>query len=304
VKVKTMSLIKRTSQVILRSSLLLLILISCSSIYSDTWQDSFVSFSTIETVRPVWQLYADGIDYFHGKTTQPQSEFWTLRVDLGASEIRIVTRAGENNTAGNLSMRVSSFVRGNNLLAGINAVPFDIVSSTEGKPVKNMGLIVSDGKLLSGINMSYDAVVFYKDKTAAIRRQAEIRSDEIETIENAVGGFYQILTDGQPSPRTLNSGERHPRSAAGISSDGKFLYLLVVDGRRGDSIGATEKETALLLANLGSWSGINFDGGGSSALAMRFSDGNVKAVNVPVHGGIPGRERAVAGCLGITLRTN
>jgi exopolysaccharide biosynthesis protein len=284
--------------------LLLFILISCSSIYSDTWHDTFVSFTTIETVNPVWQPYADGIGYFHGKAVQPQSEFWALRVDLGASGTLIITRAGADNQNSNLSMHVSNFVRSNNFLAGINAVPFDVVSSTEGQPVKNMGLIVSSGKLLSGVNPYYDAVIFYKDKTAAIRRQAEISSDEIETIENAVGGFYQILTDGQPSLRTLNGGERHPRSAAGISTDGKFLYLLVVDGRRGDSVGATEKETAQLLANLGSWSGINFDGGGSTALAMRFSDGNVKAVNMPVHGGIPGRERAVAGCLGVTIRTN
>jgi hypothetical protein len=295
-----MLLIKRASQIVLRGFLLSLVLISCSSIYSDTWHDTFVSFSTIEKVRPVWQPYADGIGYFHGKAAQPQFEFWAIQIDLGASGIRIVTKAGEDNPDGNLSMRVSSFVRSNNLLAGINAVPFDVVSSTEGQPVKNMGLVVSDGKLLSGTNSYYDAVVFYKDGTAAICRQAEIKS--VETIENAVGGFYQILTDGQPSQRAVNSSERHPRSAAGISSNGKSLYLLVIDGRRGDSVGATEKETAQLLVNLGSWSGINFDGGGSSALAMRFPDGNVKMVNMPVHGGIPGKERAVAGCLGVALQ--
>jgi hypothetical protein len=299
-----MLMVKRTTQTILKGFLLSFILISCSSIYSDTWQDSYVSFSSIETIRPSWQPFADSIMYLHGKAIQPQLEFWAIRIDLGAPNTRIVTRTGAGNQSGNLSTRVSSFVRSNNLFAGINAVPFDIVSSTEGQPVKNMGLVVSAGKMLSGVNPYYDAVVFYKDGTAAICRQAEIRSDEIETIENAIGGFYQILTDGQPSQRTINSSERHPRSAAGISSDGKFLYLLVIDGRRTDSVGATEKETALLLVNLGSWSGLNFDGGGSSALAMRYPDGNVKAVNMPVHGGIPGRERAVAGCLGVTLRAN
>jgi exopolysaccharide biosynthesis protein len=303
VKVKGMPFIKRASQIVLRSFLLSLILISCSSIYSDTWQDSFVSFPAVETVIPSWQPFADGIKYFHGKAAQPQFEFWTLRIDLGASGTRIVTGAGAENQNGNLSMRVSSFVRNGSLLAGINAVPFDIVSSTEGQPVKNMGIVVSEGKLLSGVNPYYDAVIFYKDGTAAICRQAEIHS--VEAIENAVGGFYQILAEGQPSPRTNNNNERHPRSAAGISSDGKILYLLVIDGRRADSAGATEKETAQLLFNLGSWAGINFDGGGSSALAMRLPDGNVKPVNMPVHGGIPGRERAVAGCIGVTiLKTN
>jgi exopolysaccharide biosynthesis protein len=93
--------------------------------------------------------------------------------------------------------------------------------------------------------------------------------------------------------------ERHPRSAAGVSANGEYLYLLVVDGRRSGSIGSTEKETALLLRVLGSWDGINFDGGGSSALALRYPDGKVRVVNTPIHNMIPGTERAVAGCVGI-----
>ena len=298
-KVKKTPSIKKTSHNYLRGFLFLFVLISCSSIYSDTWRDTYVSFSTVKAVRHGWQSFADGIGYLHGKVSQPQLEFWALRVDLASPNIGIAARAGAVSQSGNLSTHVSSFVRDNNLTAGINALPFDIVSATEGQPVKNIGLVISQGKLLSGANSYYDAIVFYKDGTAAIRKQTEIGS--IETIETAVGGFYQILADGQPSQRTLNSGEKHPRSAAGVSANGKVLYLLVVDGRRADSVGATEKETAQLLANLGSWSGINFDGGGSSALALRYPGGNVKAVNMPIHGGIPGRERAVAGCLGVAV---
>jgi len=92
---------------------------------------------------------------------------------------------------------------------------------------------------------------------------------------------------------------RHPRSAAGISSDNKYLYLIVIDGRQIKSIGGTEAETALLLRALGASEAINFDGGGSSALVLRYPNGKVRVVNTPIHGQIPGRERAVAGCLGI-----
>jgi exopolysaccharide biosynthesis protein len=121
----------------------------------------------------------------------------------------------------------------------------------------------------------------------------------MKNIENAVSGFRLILKDGEPAERTLNLQPRHPRSAAGISANGRYLYLLVIDGRRLGSIGSTEKETALLLRFLGSWEGINFDGGGSSALVLRYPDGKVRAVNTPIHGGIHGLERAVAGCIGV-----
>ena len=299
-KVKKLLPSGKTSQLILRGFLFLLIFLFCVNIFSESWQDNSVSFTDIESVRPGWQPFAEGIGYLRGKISQPQIEFWALMVDLGSPETLIVVKDGMAGQNGSLSTKVSSFVRDNNLLAGINAVPFDIASSTEGQPIKNLGIIISEGELLSGANPYYDAIVFYENKTAQIRRQSEIESPD--GIENAIGGFYSILADGEPSRRTSNNTERHPRSAAGVSANGRYLFILVVDGRRSDSIGATEMETALLLKNLGSSSAINFDGGGSSTLALRYSDGSVRAANSPVHSGIPGRERAVAGCLGVTIR--
>lgn len=306
-----MSLTRKTSQLALRGFLflnLLLIFISCAS-GSPTGSSSLtpVSFFNIEEVQPQWESFADGIDYFHGKTAAPQLEFWALRINLNSPQTRIVVRGGaagssvtassENET---LSTKVSSFVRDNELLAGINAAPFDVISSREGQPINNIGLVISEGRLISPVSRSYDALVFYKDGRAAIVRQSAINSDNIGNIENAVGGFHQVLANAEPMQRTLmENPPRHPRSAAGVSANGRILYLLVIDGRRGDSKGATEREVALLLRALGCHDGINFDGGGSSALAMRYGDGRVRVVNTPIHNGIPNSERAVAGSIGV-----
>jgi len=269
---------------------ILLLNISCASAPSVT-TDGTVS-------EPVWTAFEDGIDYLHVKTTSPRLEYHALRIDLYSPFIDIIVK-GEA-----VGKRVSSFVRENNLTAGINAAPFDVVSSRENRPIQNMGIVVSGGAMFAPVNPRYDALVFYKDGKAAIVEQSEIHS--IENIENAIGGFHKILHGGEPTQRTFNktgvSAARHPRSATGISSDGKYLYLLVIDGRRAGSIGATEHETAMILLALGSWDAINFDGGGSSALAIRFPDSNVKVVNTPIHNGIPGQERAVAGCLGVRRR--
>jgi len=256
-------------------------------------------FTTVQDIHPQWQVFANGIDYFHGKISSPMLEFHALKIDFSAQELDIVVKGGAYIEDQTLSTKVSNFVRDNNLLAGINAAPFDIVSSKEGRPIQNVGIVVSNGKLIASANSSYDALVFYKNGKVAIVNQSAINS--VENIANAVGGFHQILTNGELAQRTHDKKARHPRSAAGISQDGKFLYLVVIDGRRAGSVGATEEETALLLRSLGSWEGINFDGGGSTALAMRFADGKVRVVNTPIHGGIPGQERAVAGCLGVRL---
>ena len=302
---------------LINHNLLLLFLLfvsfsACSTSPVPTGAELPAVFASVEVVQPYWQPFENGINYFHGKITSPRLEFWALQIDLSAPGLEIVVGSGAVNSdqqnSQTLSTRVSSFVHGNNLIAGINASPFDVISSRERQPIQNIGIVVSGGELTAPAHPHYDALVFYKDGKAAIVNQSAIVS--IENIKNAIGGFFEILTEGEPAQITVinettistGAAARHPRSAAGISQDGKYLYLLVIDGRRAGSIGSTRLETALLLYALGSWTGINLDGGGSSALAMRV-DGKVKVINTPIHGGIPGLERAVAGCIGARIST-
>ena len=60
---------------------------------------------------------------------------------------------------------------------------------------------------------------------------------------------------------------RAPRSAVGVTKDGKFL-LGVVDGRQAVSHGLTLTEWANLMKKMGAVDAINFDGGGSSELVI------------------------------------
>ena len=279
----------------------LIIFLSCATVSPvNSAREKAETFSAIGAVEPQWQEYSGSIGYFHGKIAEPLLEFWALRVDLFSPQTRIVVKGGAMDGSRVLSTRVTSFVRDNRLTAGINAVPFDVISMFERRPIKNIGVVISGGELISPASPQYDALVFYRDGTTAIVSQSSINSGMEENIENAIGGFRQILKDGQLVERVLNLKPKHPRSAAGISANGRYLYLLVIDGRREGSTGSTEMETALLLRSLGSEDGINFDGGGSTSLALRFPDGKVRAVNTPIHGGITGIERAVAGCLGIS----
>jgi len=262
-----------------------------------------------ETAAAQWQPFAEeadadsGLAYYAGRVSRPRLEFNALRVDLSHPGLRIFAAGGGGNPVSRtddgrfLSVKVSSFVRDNNLTAGINALPFDPVSGKEGEPRTNIGIVITDGVMVSPPHAPFDALVFYADGSAAIMSQSAIESAAL--IDSAVGGFHRILEGGELVPRVLDSQPRHPRSAAGISPDGKYLYLLVIDGRRLGSVGSTEAETALLLRALGATEGINFDGGGSTALALRYPGGKIRVVNTPIHGHIPGRERAVAGCLGI-----
>jgi exopolysaccharide biosynthesis protein len=207
------------------------------------------------------------------------------------------------------STTVSGFVRDYGCVAGINANPFDRVSALAGEPRTIVGIALAEGVLIAAPNSRYDALVLYRDGSAAILSQGQLDEAALAKIRNAVGGFFVVLRDGAPAERLRDQGRaetrpapRYPRSAAGLSGDGKTLYLVAIDGRRSGSVGATERELAIILKRLGADDGLNFDGGGSTALVLRYPDGSIRPVNTPIHGLIPGKERAVAACLGIRTK--
>jgi len=83
---------------------------------------------------------------------------------------------------------------------------------------------------------------------------------------------------------------KHPRSAIGM--DGKYLYLITVDGRRIGKPGMTLFELALFGIDLNLQYMINLDGGGST----RLIDKNGEPINSP------SENRAVDSCIAIYVK--
>jgi hypothetical protein len=111
-------------------------------------------------------------------------------------------------------------------------------------------------------------------------------------------GAPRILRDGQPLAG-LDDVALAPRTSAGISADGRRLYLLTVDGRSEASQGLTLLELAELMGRLGADDAVNLDGGGSSTLVAREpGDRQVTVENVPSDGA----ERPVPNAVGVFTR--
>ncbi len=253
------------------------------------------------TYSPNWEYLTTGIEYTEGIIKSPQMEFWGLKIDLHNPGVEIVVNSPGSRMGIIPSIKTSSFAETYLCAAAINTNPFNTSSTKEGVPLTIVGITISGGVMISRPDTNYAALVFYKDGKPEILWQKDLGS--LDNIENAVGGFFVILKDGQfqDDISDFRRMARHPRSAAGLSSDGRYLYLLVIDGRRPSSGGATEEETASILVKLGARDGLIFDGGGSTCLALKYPDGKVRSVNTPIHNGIPGQQRAVATCLGIRI---
>src|SRR5690606_20345750 len=83
-------------------------------------------------------------------------------------------------------------------------------------------------------------------------------------MEGVVSGHPQLLEAGAVVANNSSlCTARHPRTAMGLSQNGRTLYLAVVDGRQTASVGMTCTELANLMKDLGAWRAVNLDGGGS-----------------------------------------
>ena len=251
--------------------------------------------AAISDFHPQWRPLFKGVDLATGRTEKPvpQAAF-AVRVDL--CEPTIAFLATPSNGDGPLETdgrKTTTFLKEYHLQLAINASPFSPVLPTELTPRDIQGLGVSRGDAYSKPHRTRGAVLIARDNRVTF---AEPPLD-LTGVQNAVGGFGMLVVDGR---NVGGGGDRHPRTALGTSEDGRFLYLLVIDGRQGDySAGATTAETAAWLLRLGAHDALNLDGGGSTTLAVANGGDGVKIVNRPIHDGIPGRERVVGNHLGV-----
>lgn len=244
-----------------------------------------------------WRPLFQGIEHVELRASVPRPmRGHALRIGLQRPGIEFLATPSNGDRPGETDgLKTSTFLAKNKCQAAINAAPFAPIHGEEGQPQDVQGLMISRGELVSPPT-NYPALLITKDNQATIASPPF----QLRGVCNAVAGFGLVLRGG----RVLgNDKPLHPRTAAGVSKDGRYLYLLVVDGRQpGHSEGASTSEVGEWLKLLGAWDGLNLDGGGTTAMAVEGPGGRPKVLNRPVHAGVPGTERVSASHLGVQAR--
>lgn len=123
-----------------------------------------------------------------------------------------------------------------------------------------------------------------------------------DNVFHAISGDRMLILAGE-IVADLDDSVTHPRTAIGVNRNGRYVYLVVVDGRQPFySQGATFQELAELLKDLGAHFAMALDGGGSSTLVVAGENGEAVVLNSPIDSYIPGRERPVANHFGVQIR--
>ena len=167
-----------------------------------------------------------------------------------------------------------------------------------GDPVTPLGLTASKGDLYTEgipeqIGVEPTLYISRKNVLSFNRRP--------ENIFQAISGDRMLIAQGEIVDGLDNS-ELDPRTAIGLNKNGRYLILIVVDGRQPFySDGATFTKLAELLLSQGASVAMSLDGGGSSTLVIEGQNGEPVILNSPIDNYIPMRERPVANHLGIYI---
>ena len=235
----------------------------------------------------VARSFAPGMKCLHISLDEPRlMENYMVRVDLRTPGLR-VTGTGRASDWGERMPDVTNRVmlidtrrqrtrdfleehraHGTNMVLAVNTSPWGPWEDPfTHRYARLPHLTVLNGELVSHTEKRGPMLVIFTNNVAVVTNALD--DADIKSVAIAHPGFSIIMRGGHPTVKRDRSrpAKLAPRTAYGISGDGRYLYILVVDGRqKGYSHGADMLDLALLLKAAGASDAINVDGGGSSTL--------------------------------------
>ncbi len=258
---------------------------------------------------PMKQKLYDGVTYRRLIRVFPRPMIaHVLTIDTKTKGIEFLVTPPDSKSETPLNARTTSqFLKEFNLQIAINGGGFSPWWSHspadyyphEGDPITPFGVTASQGDIYS----TGDETDIGTEPTLYIGRKNTLSfNNEPGRVYNAISGDRMLVLKGD-RVSDLDDQEVDPRTAVGINRNGRYLYLIVVDGRQPFySEGATFAELANLLIDQGAFMGMSLDGGGSSTMVIEGDNGLPVILNSPIDNYIPGRERPVGNHLGIYIR--
>jgi hypothetical protein len=274
--------------------------------------DGFTAWTAVSSLKKLGRSPASamqkifpGVTYYREERSQPRKVIsHVLVIDTRTEGLRFLVTPPLRDTLPQLCTRTTSqFLSDQGMQIAVNGDGFYYLDpaqyppqqycSSGGDPIRLIGFAASRGKVYSQGTPGHPILYF--------NQRNEISFDQpVGKVYNAIAGDIMLVTKGK-KVSGLNKTALQPRTAFGRNQNGRWIYLFVVEGRE-TSEGVTFDELADMMLSYGVYSGLTFDGGGSSTMVIEGVDGRPRILNAVIDEGVPGRERAVGNHLGIAFK--
>lgn len=216
-----------------------------------------------------WEEVCPGISRFDFENSEIPLIYHAVKIDLtlagAAGPDRTLELVCDCRKPATKSAGTAQFAARTKCAVAVNATPFT-------RSGQLAGIHKEAGQVLSQPVARYGAIAFKLGGNAGdcnyvARIFASQADKEIENFDYAFGGFFVVLKNGEV--RTDFIRRTDSRSGAGLSADGKTLFLLVVEGERpSKSIGLSYPQCGEIFRAMGCRDALEFDGGGSAELCL------------------------------------
>lgn len=220
----------------------------------------------------VWSEPNPGVRYLRRTIDEPAIAVHALVVDTSADGVRVVATPYRARWG-----TVTDFAQEQGAVAAINGGFWGLLQ-------RPAGIAAGGGALWDTAEPDPDFGHFgvQRGGRAFVREPGEGEDERsLAALTDAVSGRPTLVTDGAEATEILDAfgsaNLRQPRTAIGVSRDGKTVYIAVSDGRQSHSRGLTLYQLARLMVELGAHRAINLDGGGSSAMYVEEAGGLVSS---------------------------
>ena len=225
----------------------------------------------------IWKNVSENHDIEYFKFINPDFPiiYHVVKINLEDENLQIEAFPGSSDIPSLFkSQRTLAFAQKTDCVVAINASPFcgksgkwDLAAKL-GSLRQIVGIHIVNGEQLSPPNPRYAALSFTRNENGWEAKVIKSQTQQaFENSDYAFGGFYVILENGEEQP--FKAANHDSRSAAGISSDGKYLFVLTVEGENPlKSEGLSFQQCAKVLKKLGCSDALEFDGGGSTQLCI------------------------------------
>ncbi len=247
--------------------------ISDGELLSTPSKDNFSSFALTEENHPIF-------DYFTFTGTLYAEN--TSLVEFSSCELYQINKVPI--TTGGITMLTSAWGKDVDIPIGNYAMAAELVGdgkykttafSWGGEPVA-----IPEGGAVFTANYNVNGFLNMNFATGDIIRVDVTMSPDIENIKESIGGNTLIVKDGKVCDFTNNITGKNQRTALGVSASGDTLFFVTVDGRKTDCPGFTQETLAELMIELGCYTAMNLDGGGSTTMVVEDKiTGNQKVEN-------------------------
>lgn len=240
-----------------------------------------------------WEAVCPGVERFDFENTSFPVVYHAVKIDLNEEGLELCCFPDSTVTQGQYGadvadipqpfiykgIRTQKFAKRYACTVAVNLSPFagkngawDLQAKL-GSVRQVVGVHKADGLMISAPVQRYAAIYFSRQVLSDGQNvwRASIEKNQTEAAaaasDFAFGGFYVVLEKG--GVQTSFARIHDSRTGIGISDNGRFLYLLVVEGEnRTKSEGLSYPQCGEIFKSMGCSDALEMDGGGSAELCI------------------------------------